>query len=124
MRKNNSPISGCIIRHASMLFTIVILSTLINCTNQETLNSDQVNSQLFSAASYKARECGDPIPSQFLFAISDNVPQRNVDLCTFAILRSECPFSGFPLVCVLIYLEEAGSIPPPLNFGDFINEKL
>jgi hypothetical protein len=124
VRNDNPKLLKNNFRYISIIFSIAIFSYLVSCINQETLDSDQVNSQLFSAASYKARECGNPIPSRFLFAISDNVPQRNVDLCTFAILRTECPFTGFPQVCVLIYLEEAGSIPPPLNFGNFINEKL
>lgn len=101
-----------------------MLGVVLSCVQTNDLDTDHANSQLFSAASYKARECGNPIPSQYLYVISDKVPQRNVDLCTFAIMRTSCPFDSFPTVCVLIYLEEFGSVPKYLNFGDIVNEKL
>lgn len=95
-----------------------------SCIAQENLEQEEANSQIFSAASYKARECGNPIPDPYLYVISKEVPQRNIDLCTFAILRTTCPLNSFPAVCILIYLDELGDIPQPLNFNDFVNDKL
>jgi len=106
------------------LLSLVFVAFFSSCTIQDTLTQAETNSQIFAAASYKARECGNPIPNPFLYAISKRVPQRNVDLCTFAILRSDCPFDAFPLVCVLIYLEEFGTIPKWLDFGDLVNVDL
>jgi hypothetical protein len=91
------------------------------CAAEETLTQDQANSQILSAANYKANECGAPIPDPYLYVISPKVPQRNIDLCSIAIIRSNCPFDAFPQVCILIYLDELGEIPPFINFGDLIN---
>jgi hypothetical protein len=104
--------------------SMILLGFICNCAQSSTLDTEHANSQLFSAASYKSRECGNPIPTQALYVVSDNVPQRNIDLCTYAILRTSCPFDSFPTVCVLIYLEELGSFPKFINFGDLVNEKL
>lgn len=94
------------------------------CRIEDTLSSEETNSQIYSAANYKSRECGNPIPQPFLFALKNNVSRRNVDLCTFAIIRMDCPFDGYPIVCILIYLDELGEIPNYLDFEDFINVKL
>ncbi|WCL47691.1 hypothetical protein [Leptospira sp. GIMC2001] len=107
----------------SFVIGLVLLSSL-GCVADTTLDSDEANSQIYSAISYKARECGNPIPSQYLFVVSEKVPQRNIDLCTIAILRTECPLNSFPIACVMIYLEEVREIPPGINFLDFIDAKL
>lgn len=97
---------------------------LFSCMQSSTLDSDHTNSQVYSAAVYKAKECGSTLPQDYLFVTSNKVPQRNVDLCTYAIMRMNCPFDGFPLVCVLLYIEEVGEFPKYLQFRDIINEKL
>ena len=108
----------------NMCTVCILIVVQTSCAADTTLDTDEANSQIFSAISYKARECGNPIPSQYLFVVSKKVPQRNIDLCTIAILRTDCPLNSFPLVCVMIYLEEINDIPPGLNFLDFIDAKL
>lgn len=111
-------------RMKEIFYVLTILASILsNCTVEETLKSGDANSQIYSAISYKAKECGNPIPEEYLYVVSDKVPQRNIDLCTFAILRTNCPLNAFPQVCILIYLEEFGDIPQSLNFNDYVNQK-
>ena len=99
---------------------LLSLCFLFVCQNVDTVASRDANSQLLSATSSKARECSLPIPQPILVT-PNPVSKRNLDLCTIAILRSECPFVRYPSICLVIYLEEpVGAIPPYLNFNDLI----
>ncbi|EPG66103.1 hypothetical protein ACE5IS_11760 [Leptospira wolffii] len=97
----------------------------LECTREDTVPEGDANSQIYAAAQYLSNKCGDPLPSPFPVAIGD-VQKRNLDLCSIAITKSECPFVGYPVACLLIYYDKpTGEIPWYLNFKDaFVTPKI
>ncbi|EOQ96893.1 hypothetical protein LEP1GSC195_3751 [Leptospira wolbachii serovar Codice str. CDC] len=98
------------------LFFIVLA---VNCgSGIDRVETNDAQSQVYAAAKFASEKCGNPIPNPPLLVLNKPV-QRNLDLCTIAITRTECPFLGYPLPCTLIYLEqETGDIPWYLNFNE------
>ncbi|EOQ90227.1 hypothetical protein LEP1GSC202_0647 [Leptospira yanagawae serovar Saopaulo str. Sao Paulo = ATCC 700523] len=99
---------------------LLFLSVLIfNCApGVDRVDTNDAQSQVYSAAKFASEKCGNPLPNPPLLIVNKPI-QRNLDLCTIAITRTECPFLGYPLVCTLIYLEEeTGDIPWYLNFNE------
>jgi hypothetical protein len=102
---------------------LLFLIVLGNCAVSDSIPQKDAQSQILSAINAKAKECNS-IPATILPVVLD-VPQRNLDLCTIAILRSECPLVQYPLACVLIYFEKPiGQFPKLFNFNDLINTKI
>lgn len=100
---------------------IIILSIglTIHCgTGVDRVDTNDAQSQVYAAAKFASEKCGNPIPNPPLVIINKPI-QRNLDFCTIAITRTECPFLGYPLPCTLIYLEkETGDLPWYLNFNE------
>ncbi|TGN00120.1 hypothetical protein [Leptospira dzoumogneensis] len=98
---------------------------LVDCVREDTVPQGDANSQIYAAAEYLSKKCGDPIPQHFPVAIGD-VQRRNLDLCSIAITKADCPFISYPAVCLWIYYDKpAGEIPWYLNFKDvFVDPKL
>jgi hypothetical protein len=97
---------------------LFILAFLISC-NEKPVPAWDAQSQINAAADYKARECkqaGPPQPPLLVFTDQDS---RNLNLCSVAITRTSCPFSGYPVICLGIYTtEKLGDIPWYLNFNN------
>ncbi|PJZ84638.1 hypothetical protein [Leptospira harrisiae] len=100
-------------------FLIVIAIFFINCgPGVDRVDTNDAQSQVYAAAKFASEKCGNPIPNPPLVIVNKPI-QRNLDFCTIAITRTECPFLGYPLPCTLIYLEqETGDIPWYLNFNE------
>ncbi|TGK89459.1 hypothetical protein EHQ23_03470 [Leptospira bourretii] len=100
-------------------FLIVIAALITNCgPGVDRVDTNDAQSQVYAAAKFASEKCGNPIPNPPLVILNKPI-QRNLDLCTIAITRTECPFLGYPLPCTLIYLEqETGDIPWYLNFNE------
>ncbi|RHX83476.1 hypothetical protein [Leptospira stimsonii] len=96
-----------------------------NCVRPEVVHPNDSQSQIYAAASYLANKCGTPIPVPFPIIVED-VQQKNLDLCSIAITRSECPFVSYPFACVLLYVDKPlDDIPWYLNFQEtFVKTKL
>ncbi|TGK01890.1 hypothetical protein EHQ53_15605 [Leptospira langatensis] len=96
-----------------------------DCIRQDTVPEGDANSQIYAAANFLSQKCGDPIPPHFPVAIGD-VQRRNLDLCSIAITKAECPFVSYPVACLLIYYDKSlGEIPWYLNFKDaFVDPKI
>ncbi|ALO28319.1 MULTISPECIES: hypothetical protein [Leptospira] len=108
------------------LISILVLAVLLqNCTKSEVVSAGDSQSQIYAAANYLSNKCGNPIPTPMPFTVQ-GVKQRNLDICTIAITRSECPFVSYPLACVLIYVDNPiGDIPWYINFQEvFVKIKL
>ncbi|MBL0955657.1 MAG: hypothetical protein IBJ01_12885 [Leptospira sp.] len=99
-----------------LLFTLIMI---FNCgSGVDRVETNDAQSQVYAAAKFASEKCGNPLPNPPLVIVNKPI-QRNLDLCTIAITRTECPFLGYPLVCTLIYLEEeTGDIPWYLNFNE------
>lgn len=106
------------------VFSLVVFLFLVNsCQLDTSIAASDANSQIYAAALFKSRECGGGIP-QITIAVN-KVAQRNLALCTIAILRTSCPFSSFPAICLSIYDKKPlGSIPPFFDFQWIQNQKL
>lgn len=100
-------------------FLIVIAALIINCgPGVDRVDTNDAQSQVYAAAKFASEKCGNPIPNPPLVIVNKPI-QRNLDFCTIAITRTECPFLGYPLPCTLIYLEkETGDVPWYLNFNE------
>ncbi|ABJ77515.1 hypothetical protein [Leptospira borgpetersenii] len=111
-----------VLRLVSILVVAVLLQ---NCTKSEVVSAGDSQSQIYAAANYLSNKCGNPIPTPMPFTVQ-GVKQRNLDICTIAITRSECPFVSYPLACVLIYVDNPiGDIPWYINFQEvFVKIKL
>lgn len=108
-----------------LLGVILCCSVLLNCVRPEVVSPSDSQSQIYAAANYLANKCGTPIPSPFPVVLED-VQQKNLDLCTIAITRSECPFVSYPFACVLLYVDKPlDDIPWYLNFQEtFVKTKI
>ncbi|XDD52439.1 hypothetical protein AB3N59_19080 [Leptospira sp. WS92.C1] len=96
-----------------------------NCAQEEVVSPADSQSQLHAAANYLSNKCGTPIPVPFPIIVEE-VQQKNLDLCTIAITKSECPFVSYPFACILIYVDKPlNDIPWYLNFQEiFVKTKL
>ncbi|EQA35707.1 hypothetical protein LEP1GSC047_0435 [Leptospira inadai serovar Lyme str. 10] len=101
-------------------FVLISVSAFYSgaCVREDLVSQGDSNSQIYAAAKYLATKCGDPIPTPYPVAIGD-VQRRNLDLCSIAITKSDCPFVSYPIACLLIYLDKpSGDIPWYENFKD------
>ncbi|WP_394854631.1 hypothetical protein [Leptospira ellisii] len=107
----------------AVLLSVSVLSQ--NCVRPEVVTPKDSQSQIYAAASFLANKCGTPIPVPFPIVV-DDVQQKNLDLCTIAITKSECPFVSYPFACVLIYVDKPlDDVPWYLNFQEvFIKNKI
>ncbi|EMJ96705.1 hypothetical protein [Leptospira alstonii] len=110
-----------------LVFVCVLISIALsqNCAQAEVVSPSDSQSQIYAAANYLSNKCGTPIPTPIPIVV-EGVQQRNLDLCTIAITRSECPFVSYPFACVLIYANDSlGEIPWYVNFQDiFVKTKI
>lgn len=91
-------------------------------------------SQINAAAVFKANECKkeclndstktdktqctDALPQPPLYVFTDQ-DSRNLNLCSIAITRTNCPFNGYPIICLDIYIKKkTPDIPWYLNFNN------
>ncbi len=95
-----------------------LFSHFISCAQtDERVDVSDAQSQILAAAKFAADKCGTPIPEPLLLVVSDPI-KRNLDLCTISITRTGCPFSGYPLPCILIYSQkDPGDLPWYINFN-------
>ncbi|WBF96316.1 hypothetical protein LIX31_16970 [Leptospira kirschneri] len=107
------------------VFILILSVCSQNCVRPEVVSASNSQSQIYAAANYLSNKCGNPIPVPMPLVVED-VEQRNLDLCTIAITRSECPFISYPFACVLIYVKEPiGEIPWYLDFQEvFVKTKI
>jgi hypothetical protein len=102
---------------------LLIVFTITNCAVSDTIPQKDAQSQILAAMNAKSKECNTTAVT--ILPVVIDVPQRNLDLCTIAILRSECPLVQYPLACVLIYFDKSlGEFPKLFNFNELINRKI
>lgn len=83
-----------------------------------TVPAFDAQSQINAAADFKAKECNQEVPQPPLYIFTDQ-EQRNLDLCSISITRLSCPFTGYPIICMGLYLAEPiPEIPWYLNFNE------
>ncbi len=101
---------------AVILFGSIL--TFVSCAQgEETVEVNDAQSQIAASAKFAADRCGTRIPEPFLIVINKPL-KRNLDLCTISITRTGCPFSGYPLPCLLIYSQkDPGDLPWYINFN-------
>lgn len=114
-----------VVRFCSILILLYIIFLLVYCRPAETtVPAFDAQSQINAAADFKAKECNQPVPQPPLYVFTDQ-EQRNVDLCSIAITRLSCPFDGYPIICLGIYMPDpVPDIPWYLNFDELTKERL
>ncbi len=101
-------------------FILILLSIYTyNCVPyEEKISAWNAQTQVNAAVDFKAKQCNSFAPQPPLYVFTDQV-QRNLDLCTIAITRMECPFNEYPIICLGIYTEsETPEIPWYINFNE------
>jgi hypothetical protein len=108
-----------------LFFLIIFLGFLINCVPvDDKISKEDAQSQIYFAADFKAKKCGTSIPSPPLLVFTDQI-QRNLDLCTIAITRLDCPFSEYPIICLGIYSPEPiPDLPWYIDFKELTNRRI
>jgi hypothetical protein len=103
---------------------ILIVLVVINCLPTESkVNAWAAQSQVNAAVDFKAKECSNRAPQPPLFVFTDQ-EKRTLDLCTIAITRTNCPFTGYPIICLGLYYEGASpEIPWYINFNELAKQK-
>jgi hypothetical protein len=124
-----------------MKYIILIILFILNyCGPVALIPAWDAQSQINSAVEFRATRCQDecrktngdnsplcqnrvlPQPPLLLF---DDVQERNLNLCSIAIIRTSCPLNAYPLICLLVYKpEQAGEIPWWMNFNESSKTKL
>ncbi|MBE7413580.1 MAG: hypothetical protein L6Q54_06070 [Leptospiraceae bacterium] len=121
-----------------MKFFIAIFLTLFawNCAIDNTVDSFDAQSQVNAAVQFKVDKCNEEekknhpssnityFPPQPWLYIVNNPIRRNLDLCTIAITKSECPFLNYPLICMYIYQKKEVGKFPNIIFNEFIKFKI
>lgn len=122
---------------------LFILLALMNCSPASPLVPMwDAQSQINAAADYKVRDCKkkcvdeakgdqsklagcvDTPPSPPLLIFTDQ-NERNLNLCAISILRTDCPFTGYPIMCLGVYMDDPiGEIPWYVNFNETAKKKL
>jgi len=99
-------------------YILLILLFLISCA-EKPIPAWEAQSQINAAVDFKTRECkqaGPPQPPLLVFTDQDS---RNLNLCSVAITRTACPFEGYPIICLSIYMKDkVDDIPWYLNFNN------
>ena len=107
-----------------MRIFILIFSLLLGCIPvDDKISKENAQSQIYAAADFKAKKCGTPIPQPPLLVFTDQL-QRNLDLCTLSIIRMDCPFDGYPVICLGLYTPEpVPSLPWYANFRELTKQR-
>ena len=104
--------------------TSLLLISILGCIPiNDKISVEDAQNQIYFAADFKAKKCGTPIPSPPLIVFTEQI-QRNLDLCTIAITRMDCPFDGYPIICLGIYYPEATpTLPWYFNFKELTKQR-
>lgn len=106
------------------IITLFLLVIIQFCTPiNDKVPAWDAQTQINAAAEFKAKECSSPVPQPPLYVFTDQI-QRNLDLCSIAITRTNCPFTGYPIICMGIYLSKpVSSLHWLFNFDEFAKQK-
>ena len=80
---------------------------------QETVELSDAYVDIYVAIGYKANECGNR-PAYPLLML-DEPSRYAVDACLFAIVRGECPFNDYPILCFELYNTDVPGVGPELR---------
>ena len=107
------------IKLLSISFFCIVL--ILDCSSN--MNQRKIN-LLYSAILYKESKCEDDNkckkenkcrptnpPLGALFVAASKASSFALDACTFAILKQECPFDSYSLVCLEIFSDIPGLGP-------------
>lgn len=77
---------------------------MFSCESENILKDDDKYFELWSAILYKSSQCQTQ-PNYFLI-LPKKFSKRWYNACVFSIIRMDCPFSEYPIVCYKIYEKE------------------
>lgn len=81
---------------------VLVLGLSLSCASEsDTVPIEDAYVQLFVAIDVRRSECGEQ-PDYFLPVIDEPTPY-GLNACVFAIVRGECPFLDYPLICLEMY---------------------
>ncbi len=99
---------------AAAIFACLLTFACGNVT--PTLELGEAYERIYIAIFYKEAECGHR--PDFPLVFLDDPSTFGVDACAFAIIRGECPFRQYPLVCVEAYNVDVPNTGPDIGSVD------
>ncbi len=72
-----------------------------SCVNQDIVKDSEAYTNLLIAILYKASVCNQQ-PS-YVLILPKKLPRRWYEACIFSIIRMDCPFEEYPIICYKIY---------------------
>lgn len=76
--------------------------TLTGCVvGEEGYATDEAWSEIYAAIDFKKEECGNEPEQKML--VPPNPPTYGTQLCSISIIRMECPFDHYPILCLEMY---------------------
>ncbi|MFN3604510.1 MAG: hypothetical protein ACK4UJ_07350 [Leptonema sp. (in: bacteria)] len=73
-----------------------------SCSNfDDTISSQDAYSHFYIAILYKASQCNQK--PEFLMILPKEISKKIYEACIFSIIRMDCPFNEYPLICYKIY---------------------
>ena len=83
------------------------------CVYEEGVKLQDAYLEVYAAIGYKGNECGNR-PAYPLVMI-DEPSRYAVDACVFSIVRGECPFVDYPVMCFELYNTDVPGVGPELR---------
>ncbi len=113
-QKTEKPGPGIARTALRRIAVLLLLGSMFgSCVYEETVELTEAYVQVYVAVAYKASECGGQ-PAYPLVMI-DEPSRYAVDACVFSIVRSECPFQDYPLLCFELYNTDVPGVGPELQ---------
>ncbi|MCB1158764.1 MAG: hypothetical protein H7A25_25200 [Leptospiraceae bacterium] len=94
---------------------IILLSLLFFATcynlDEEYPKKEEAYIEIYAAILYKEAECGQKPALPIIFM--DRPKRTAMNACVFSIVKSNCPFLTYPLVCLEMFKVDVPYVLPP-----------
>lgn len=99
------------------LTLIFIFTFFLNCIAADSISNKEATDIIVRSTFLKFIECGNS-PGFLLYVPKENIYKNGVNTCAFTILRTPCPFTQYPLLCLELYRVDVPGYGPriPSNF--------
>lgn len=98
------------IRRIHILILFIAALSVTGCPVDTSIDQSDAYNQIYAAIDYKAKECGTS--PAYPLILPDTPSNYGVELCSLTIIRLECPFNDYPLLCLEAYNYDVPGIGP------------
>ena len=83
------------------------------CSDQTEISQGKSISELSLAVLYKQSECGNS--PNYIIPPPKKPFKYGVDACVFSIIKSTCPFTQYPIICIEMYKIDVKGAGPKID---------